>query len=298
MDFTREPIIETIITPKEGCKLVVRSSKNAGQEEYFIDSLEVVTFGNALFYRSLEKPKSFLLPCSDYEVLEVREARMILKNVGIDRSIKIGGGRETPKTKEVSEEKKPEEKEEKPEVQPIQAPVEVRLEKKRDRRKQYKRRREKEEKEAVPVVESVEEEKVELPEPTENEKREDSKLTTAILSSLLAPPPTLIRETIGQYRKSELFKDAFYEISSEEGEQSTIRLEAEEIKEDFLEENQEDFFKEHGKVRELLEEDEDYLPFSNQKEEEFPPLKEEAELPERTFQPESEEQQSTEMNKE
>lgn len=50
MDFTREPIIETVITPKEGCKLVVRSSKTVGQEEYFVDAVEVVTFGNAIFF--------------------------------------------------------------------------------------------------------------------------------------------------------------------------------------------------------------------------------------------------------
>lgn len=100
MDFTREPIIETVITPKEGCKIVVRSSKNVGQEEYFVDALEVVSFGKAMFFRSLEKPKAFLVPANDYEILEVREARMVLKNVGLDRSIKIGGGREAKAPKE------------------------------------------------------------------------------------------------------------------------------------------------------------------------------------------------------
>ena len=94
MDFTREPVIQTVITPKEGCKLVVRSSKGLSQEEYFVDAVEVVSFGGAVFFRSLEKPKNFLLPVTDYEILEVREARMVLKHVGMDRSIKIGGGRE------------------------------------------------------------------------------------------------------------------------------------------------------------------------------------------------------------
>ena len=89
MDFTREPIIETVITPKEGCTLVVRSSKSSGQEEHFVDAIEVVVFGNAIFFRSLERPKAFLVPASDYEVLEVRETRLVLKNVGLDRSIKI-----------------------------------------------------------------------------------------------------------------------------------------------------------------------------------------------------------------
>ena len=78
MDFTREPIIETIITPKEGYKLVIRSSTSAGQEEYFVDAVEIVAFGHALFFRSLERPKAFLVPVSDYEVLEVREANFDL----------------------------------------------------------------------------------------------------------------------------------------------------------------------------------------------------------------------------
>lgn len=113
MDFTREPIVETVITPKEGFKLVVRSSKNLGQEEYFVDALEVVSFGHAFFLRSTEKPKAFLVPASDYEVLEVREARIVLKNVGTDRSIKIGGGREAPvkSQKETHEHREPRERE-------------------------------------------------------------------------------------------------------------------------------------------------------------------------------------------
>ena len=94
MNFTREPIIETVITPREGCKLVVRSSKGNGQEDYFVDAVEVVSFGHSFFFRSQERPKSFLVPVSDYEILELKETRMVLKNVSTDRAIKIGGGRE------------------------------------------------------------------------------------------------------------------------------------------------------------------------------------------------------------
>ena len=72
MDFTRQPVLETIITPREGFKLVVRSSKGNSQEEYFVEAVEIVTFGSATFLRSLEKPKCFLLPISDYEILEHR----------------------------------------------------------------------------------------------------------------------------------------------------------------------------------------------------------------------------------
>ena len=75
MNYTREPIIETVITPKEGCKLVVRNSKVAGQEEYFVDALEIVNFGNATFFRSTESPKSFLVSTTDYEVIELKETK-------------------------------------------------------------------------------------------------------------------------------------------------------------------------------------------------------------------------------
>ena len=73
MNFTREPIIETIITAKDGNRLVVRSSKSGNQEEYNVEAVEVVSFGQALFFRSLEKPTCFLVPVGDYEVIEVKE---------------------------------------------------------------------------------------------------------------------------------------------------------------------------------------------------------------------------------
>lgn len=93
MNFTREPIIETVITPREGCKLVVRSSKGATTEDYFVDAVEVVSFGHSFFFRSQERPKSFLVPVSDYEILETKETRMVIKNAQADH-IKIGGGRD------------------------------------------------------------------------------------------------------------------------------------------------------------------------------------------------------------
>lgn len=212
MDFTREPVIETVITPKEGCKLVVRNSKGVGQEEYFVDAVEVITFGQAIFFRSLERPKPFVVPASDYEVLEVREARIVLKNVGLDRSIKIGGGREGA----LRPAKESEEKVEGPNiitaVDAVQPRPEARPDRKRDRRRQSKRRRD--------ITETGEaeengdaankEEKIELAPPTLVEGMETVPPQVnngANLASLLAPPP-LISETIGRYK--EKFKDAFY----------------------------------------------------------------------------------------
>lgn len=242
MDFTREPIIETVITPKEGFKIVVRSSKNVGQEEYFVDAVEVVSFGNAFFFRSLEKPKAFLVPVSDYEILEVREARIVLKNVGTDRSIKIGGGREAS-VKALKEQPY-----EKHEAVPAAAEAAAapsgegegagaeqgeasRPEGrgKRDRRRNYRRRRGREEEpreaaaattEAPPAEEPFvgedKEGKIILPPPEPGIEENPDNLKSNLLSSLLTPPPQLISETIERYKSNALFKGAFYERGQEE----------------------------------------------------------------------------------
>lgn len=237
MDFTREPIIETVITPKEGCKIVVRSSKNAGQEEYFVDAVEVVSFGKALFFRSLERPKSFLVPATDYEILEVREARMVLKNVGLDRSIKIGGGREAaikpPKEPILEKEMSNAEEEvegavssEDGRASAAEQKQEGRGDKKRDRRRHYRRRRGREETakdeewtgdSSGASEEERTEEKISLPVPykssdfDERVSQEPIINTPSIITTLLPPPPTLISETIAKYKTNEMFKGAFYD---------------------------------------------------------------------------------------
>jgi hypothetical protein len=273
VDFTREPIIETIITPKDGCKLVVRNSKGIGQEEYFVDAVEVISFGHALFFRSLERPKSFLVPVNDYEVLEVREARMVLKSMASDRSIKIGGGKEG--TVRASRDEKVEsfiqeeeeltplaEQEEKATEIPASAGSESRseakLDKKRDRRRHYRKRRGgkeegvKEEGESELAIPPLEEERVNILPPeaiTEVVTSTSSPLSSALLSSLLQPPPQLISETINRYREN--FKSAFFLAEEEQ-------------------------YKPHHKAEELLNEDDEdliprlqnpaYEPFSNEEE--------------------------------
>lgn len=269
MDFTREPIVETVITPKEGYKLVVRSSKSSGQEEYFVDAVEVVCFGSAFFFRSTERPKCFLVPVADYEILEVRETRMVLKNVGVDRSIKIAGGRETPiKARPEVEKIEVAAEEEEVGVQAegqAEAPAEraePRLDKKRDRRRHSRRRRGKEERESEPSTEQEtlapaseealsSDEKILIP-PPEAGKADGAPVN---LSPLLQPPPTLISETIARYREN--FKEAF-----------------------FLPED--DSFKPHDKVKELLEEDDEFTPSLEepQFEPEFSFAKDQAEIKE------------------
>lgn len=230
MDYTRQPIIETIITPKEGCKLVVRSSKSVGQEEYFVDAVEVVSFGNALFFRSVERPKVFLVPATDYEVLEVREARMVLKNVGVERNIKIGGGKEAggggraPKEPPAQPEQEPSRAA--PVAQEAQTPSEGRLDKRRDKRRQVRRRRGGRDEEIVRETGAT----IPLEQPVGiaaappehfGDRQEGEALPVPSYASTLLPPPSmLISETIARYRENALFKEAFYSKEDQEQRES------------------------------------------------------------------------------
>jgi hypothetical protein len=222
--FTREPIIETIISPKDGYKLCVRSSRGGSAEEYFVDAIEVVSFGRAFFFRSLERPKSFLVPVTDYEVIEVKETRVALKNISHEKNIKIGGGREAPVrvAKEVPSEKFEEPSESSDEADKssqedtvVEASGDSRSDKKRDRRRHRRRRLaeerrewlEKEKQEQSPATEATE-----VKEVTEGGVVQDEavKVSSSMFSTLFPPPPTLISETIARYKEKEGLEGAFF----------------------------------------------------------------------------------------
>lgn len=202
MNFTRDPIIETIITPKEGFKLVLRGSKGQTQEEFVVDSVQVVLLGANCFYRSLEKPKAFLVPASDYEVLEVRETRMVMKLPGSEKGgIKIGGGREKVAPREPREEE-----EELPEKTAEEAQPE-RVDQRRKEKKRFRRRgRDRFEKEEGEAVEGAEHLEGDEPPPLPREEK----------PNLMIPPPsTLISETIARYKGIPDFAAAFFEKEKE-----------------------------------------------------------------------------------
>lgn len=214
MNFTREPIIETIISPREGCKLLVRSSKSSGPaEEYYVDAVEVVSFGRAFFFRSMERPKAFLVPASDYEVLEIKETRVALKTVSHDRNIKIGGGREASlrhQHRESPPESEPAVAEEEPAVQGEEAGSEVapgaRMEKRRDRRRRRHRRSEEEwnERRAAEAQQPPQQPQVETEPKVQGGAAEDeTKVSSPMFSSLIPPPPTLISQTLSRYKDKE-----------------------------------------------------------------------------------------------
>ncbi|NGX39610.1 MAG: hypothetical protein KR126chlam1_00943 [Chlamydiae bacterium] len=188
MNFTREPIIETIVTPKSGYKLIIRNSKGQGQEEYVVDAIEVVSFGHSFFFRSMERPKSFLVPVSDYEVVESKETRVVLKNASFERSIKIGGGREASMkaSREGAEDQDP-------------AAVEQRLEKKRER-KRHRRKRVVSTEEKEPQTEKAEPKAQK--EPSEGGgAKDETKVSPPPVRALIPPPSQLISEKFSKERE-------------------------------------------------------------------------------------------------
>ncbi len=217
VNFTREPIIETIVSPKEGFKLLIKNSKGGNAEEFYVDALEVVSFGRTFFFRSLESPKAFLLPTSDYEVLEVKETRVALKNASYEKNIKIGGGREAPirqreaalppPTKEGTEPT-----EESTAAEP--AIAESRLDKRRDRRRHRRRRMDEGEwaernpaPPGEPSAPAGHEKSSGLDEISANGT--EPKGTIPVFTPLIPPPPTLISQTLSRYKGKDFFEDPY-----------------------------------------------------------------------------------------
>lgn len=198
MNFTREPIIETVITPREGCTLVIRSTKSSNQEEHFVEAVEVVSFGHSHFFRSQERPNSFLVPVSDYEVLELKEVRMALKNVATERSIKIGGGRDAP----------PRPREE-PQDQVLSesrpAPAQESRSKQGGKRRRGRRGQGRHESQAYPRQDRPQEaprEEPVGPSVPEEALAAPAEKAPSFISKLFPPPPTLIKD-LSRYKTEE-----------------------------------------------------------------------------------------------
>jgi hypothetical protein len=206
VNFTREPIIETIISPREGYRLIVRSTKHTSEEEFTVDAVEVVSFGSALFYRSLEKPHPFLLPVADYQVVEGKESRVVLKNAQFERTIKIGGGREASFKKEVEEDDSDEQmlpmgledeaSEESTSSEPHSEPG---MERKRERRRNRRRRGGHEHRDERPRPEQVSSE----PRQEETHATPKEAFTAPLFTHLIPPPTSLISDSIQKYKEQQ-----------------------------------------------------------------------------------------------
>lgn len=223
MNFTRDPIIETVITPREGCKLVVRSSKGANQEDYYVDALEVVSFGHSFFFRSIERPKSFLVPVSDYEIFESKEPKIVLKNASADRSIKISGGREAvarPNREGASGEGR----EESAISSSERAPGPERVDRKRERQRRRSRRgRDRHDSFAPQETGDL---LPESDEPISSENALESQIekdaqaeqpkekAPSFISKLFPPPTTLIKETLSRYKSVDPAAEDLFPMTS------------------------------------------------------------------------------------
>ncbi|MBM3195716.1 MAG: hypothetical protein FJZ56_06565 [Chlamydiae bacterium] len=206
MNFTREPIIESIISARDGYKLSIRSTKMQENREILVDAVEIVSFGNSHFFRCQEKPKPFFFPVGDYEVSEVKETRFILKNSTLEKSVKIQSSKEhlhksSKETideesiveEEIAEDIKEEISEETPDVPSREDKKSKRNRRKRDRQKQQR---------FTPT--EVTQEEVS----TEGDKGGDTKdealvsSPTSIAPKFISPPPALIISSLS-HRKSE-----------------------------------------------------------------------------------------------
>ncbi len=192
---------------------MVRSSKGTGGEDYFVDAVEVVSFGHSFFFRSLERPKSFLVPVGDYEILELKETRMVLKSMSTERSIKIGGGREVapPREQEASSAE----------------PRSGGQERKRDKRRRGRRGRDRSERQMDQSTQV--EEKPETPEEQEMRASEAFPMeppavegkSPSFISKLFPPPSTLIKESLTRYKPAESSEEEFPPSTESEKEDET-----------------------------------------------------------------------------
>ena len=271
MNFTREPIIETVITPKDGYKLTIRNSKGGSQEEYSVDAIEIVSFGQSMFFRSQERPKTFLLPVTDYEVVEVKETRVVLKNAPLEGSIKIGGGKpqhRAPAPKEQTEDKAP----------IVAKPQEEETDDRPRRRKSSSRRRRDHEqhesrapteaktpKIAAPALAQDAEKKLTLVEKTVASTELEAPVSTAMFRGLIPPPTGLISEKLQHEKYMPYIKDA----SKEERVTPTAEAEAssaEEVAYEVVQENSE----EDSQSKAEDDSDDDQKPSSPDKTEQQP----------------------------
>ncbi len=226
MNFTREPIILTVISPKEGSKLIVRNVLGVG-EDIFVDAIEIVSFQDAIFFRSLERPKTFLFPTSHYEIIEVKETRMVLKNATAEKSIKIGGGARP------QEEKKPEDN------RPPQQ-----MEDRRDRKKDKKRLRRRK-----PMTEEMKP----LEEKQGGEVQDETQASSSSLKKLFPPPNVLIKERLARFKNEEFFEKNILPETVEEEKKETAVENHEEKGHSFSEENKETEEKESSEGDDLDE---------------------------------------------
>lgn len=223
MHFTREPIIETIISAKDGYKLSIKSSKGTNTEEYLVDAVEVVSLGGSFFYRCQEKPKTFFIPAQDFEILEVKETRILIKNPNIDKSIKIAGGKETPQK---NQKKDDDNKSDSDNKEQAKEGEEQKREKKRGRKAKPKASGNP----PAAKTEKSDETKKDSPGAKGEEKKNEGENKPTVFSHLLTPPPGLISDNIAKYKQEEESPKSEAPKGGQEAVPMTLTMSKEEVK--------------------------------------------------------------------
>lgn len=208
MHFTREPIVESVLSARDGYKLVLKNSKSASTTDVSAEVIEIVSFAGTLFYRSQDRSKNFLLPASDFELSEVKDARLVLKNISLEKSNKLNNlQREAlPSDSELHDEALQGDDELPLETEGSnQAGSESknnRLERRRERRRNRRRRHSEDKKEGV-VAESTPQDEV-----VEKVQAEENNQPIVPTLNLIPPPPTLISQTLARYKDKTLDAEA------------------------------------------------------------------------------------------
>lgn len=214
MHFTREPIIESILSARDGYKLVLKNSKTPSSSEISSEVIEIVSFSGTVFYRSQDRSRNFLLPATDFEIVEVKDSRLVLKNISLDKSSKLPN----PPREQISDESADEGQEDQSssdqDIQAQQTSVSAsqnsRLERRRERRRN-RRRRHNEEKNADEKRESASDtpselenhEEVALQSETSDEGSSTSMPMLIPTLNLIPPPTTLISQTLARYKEKQ-----------------------------------------------------------------------------------------------
>lgn len=200
MHFTREPIVESVLSARDGYKLVLKNSKLASTTEISAEVIEIVSFAGTVFYRSQDRSKNFLLPASDFELSEVKDGRLVLKNISLEKSNKLQNLQRETLSADSEFQDEAVKGEEGSQVDNegsslvTAEPKNNRLERRRERRRN-RRRRHNEDKKEGPVTEAAPQDEV-----VEKGHAEDNTQPVVPTLNLIPPPPTLISQTLARYK--------------------------------------------------------------------------------------------------
>ena len=214
------------MSARDGFKLVLKNSKMSVGSEVSAEVIEIVSFSGNVFYRSQDRSKNFLLPASDYEVQEVKDSRLVLKNITLEKSNKLQNPPKESTSREIEDELVAEES---GDIEAVSEPASTsassgssRLERRRERRRNRRRRQseDKANQDKSHVVSAGAPEGESLEESVQSEVSDEEIVTQAVplpVIHLIPPPTTLISQTLARYKEKEPMTESenSQEVSSE-----------------------------------------------------------------------------------